>query len=107
LADAAIEEIAAGAEFLAELIDAVLRTFERADAAELYDRRNITRRVEKDLLGAFADLRVPDRGVAETQAGHRVRLAERVERNRLLVHARQRRDADVLAIEHDVLVGLV
>src|SRR2546427_11564603 len=96
LVDAAIDEIAAPAQLGPELLDAVLWTFERADAAELNDRRDVACRVEQDFLRSIADRRVLDRDVSQTQTGHRVRLAERVGRYRPLVHAGQRRDTDVL-----------
>ena len=57
--DARVEQIAPRAQLGAERLDAVLRTFERADAAELHDRRDVARRVEQDLLRAVADHRRP------------------------------------------------
>src|SRR5258708_3444283 len=94
-------------ELVAELGDARLRTLEGADAAELHDRGNVARGIEERFLHAIPQRRVPGGDIAETQAGHRVRLAERVERNGPVVHAGERRGADMLPlVEHDVLIGL-
>src|ERR1035437_169624 len=99
LLDASIEEIAPDAELGAEGGDAILRPFKRADAAELDDRRDVARRVEKHLLRASANHRILDRHVAQTQPRHRIRLAERVDRDCFIVYRRQRGDAYVPALE--------
>src|SRR5205814_8595241 len=99
LSYAGVEEIASRAKLAAEPLDALLRSLERADAAVLHDRRDVARRVEQNLLGALAERRIADGDVAKAQPRHRVRLAEGVEGNRPLVHAGQRRDADLLALE--------
>jgi hypothetical protein len=84
--NAAVEEIAPRAQFVAERGDAVLRPLERTDSAELDDRGDVAGGVEQQLFRAIPDRSVANRHIAETEARHRVRLAEGVERNRALAY---------------------
>ena len=107
-ADAGVEQVAPRLQLLAKRPDALLRSLERADASVLHDRRHVARGIEQHLLHPLPKLRVLGRNVPEAQAGHRVRLAEREHGERALVHAGQRRRADVRrVVEHDVFVRFV
>ena len=60
-----------------------------ADGAELRDRADVAGRIEQDFLGPIPNLLVLHGEIADADAGHRVRLAEREHRNGALVHARK------------------
>src|SRR4029079_19020317 len=88
--------------------DMILRARQGADPAVLDDRRPVAGGVEERLFRASSRDAVLCGDVTQSKSRHRVRLAEREKRDGALVHAGQRRRADMLrAVEKNVLVRFV
>ena len=107
VANTVVEQIPPRLQLFAETVDAFLRALQRTDAAELHHRRDVARGVEQHLLHPVPQLRICNSDVAKAQPRHRIRLAEREQRQRLFVAAGERGRTHVFPFEDNVLVGFV